>query len=41
MRGATRKVGSGSHGLAKHAKTPDHFSMIGGFDYLSGGAEEN
>ena len=24
-----------------NAKTPDHFSMIGGFDYLSGGAEEN
>ena len=22
-------------------KTPDHFSMIGGFDYLHGGAEEN
>ena len=22
-------------------KTPDHFSMIGGFNYLSGGAEEN
>ena len=25
----------------QRAKTPDHFSMIGGFNYLSGGAEEN
>ena len=26
---------------ATNAKTPDHLPMIGGFDYLSGGAEEN